>query len=208
MEKVYVKSCICFEIPRLAVDAALMGASHKFVYEGHNILISLPNKEQADISDSDEEVATACEWPANDRDSPIAYNIYKVELEVDLNEYILIPECVHGNHHNIANFREDATNQEKVTSVIKKHSEIQNLAYQYWLEILRWSTNEPSIGIKFRNTSKITQIAVCLLNKENDQIVASSVDPISLFISIFLLLLSNGNLLKINYLKNLSFQCI
>lgn len=185
MEKIFVKSCVCFATPNFAVDATLMGASHEFVYEGHNIKISLPNKEQADINDRDEEVATGSRWLANDRNTPVEYTILKVELEVDLNESILVPECVFSEkkNHNIAVFSGDSVNYKNVMSVIQKHSEIQNLAYLYWLEILRWSTNKPSIGMKYGNTSKISKIGVCLLNKENDQIVASSHDPISAYLN-------------------------
>lgn len=147
MKEIYAKSWMRYLTPELGVVSELMGARHEFTFDGYEIKVILPTKDQADKSNEHDEVAIANAWKMDTPKDPFEFAILQVDVEVNLIEKVLVPEgATDSMKVYIRAFDNDPINKEKISNIAKKYAEISNKAFQYWLDLLRWSKNYPFFG--------------------------------------------------------------
>lgn len=147
MKEISAKSRMCYLTPELGVVAELMGAMHVFTFEGFEIKIILPTKDQADRTEQHDQVAIATAWKSETPKDPSGFEIVQVNAEVNLNEKILVPEdATNSMKVDIRAFDNDSVNKVKISNIAKQYAEISNNAFQHWIDLLRWSKNYPFLG--------------------------------------------------------------
>jgi hypothetical protein len=128
----------------LSVAAEVMGSIHEFCFENLQVTIRLPAREDAKRDEKSDEVARLSCWSSISNE-PIAYDVSKIDINVIYPETISVPKEALSNPPNQYDHFSDQ--QEKtVEHVCNQLSGVAERAFQYWLEILRWVSNNAMIG--------------------------------------------------------------
>lgn len=135
MRRLYSQSH--FNTRGLNVVPSLMGKAHAFSIEKSAITVSLPNMSDATESrnapaEVDERITATNE--------PVSYSIYEIVVEISNNVELALPHEVLSRHPNAYDlFTEDE--QAQLDRVVKGHESIAKNAFQYWLRIARWTSD-------------------------------------------------------------------
>jgi hypothetical protein len=127
------------------VKADLMGATHEFLFENHRVLVRLPRVEHADRDENKyDEVARLSSYRGDSKE-PLTFTIIKVDVEVDVIGKISVPDDALTKPPS--QYEAFSVEQKKVVDEIcESHPGIAERAFEYWLEILRWSSGFALIG--------------------------------------------------------------
>lgn len=179
MKKIYARSWMRYLTPKLGVKSELMGTRHEFTFDGYEIKVILPTKDQADRKDGHDEVARANAWKIDAPEDPFEFKIFQVDVEVNLNEKILVPEgATDFMKVDIRVFDNDPINKENISNIAKKYAVISNKAFQYWLDLLCWSTNYPFFGKQEQIQSNSSGWGIYLQDMQTGNNVFNLHDPI------------------------------
>lgn len=128
----------------LYVDAGLMGRSHTFEFKGASITISLPPTAAADRSEEYDEVARAVTWKGA---PPVVwkYAVTGVDVHVDKGGDEDVPTEVLELPVNAFDVVPPAT-QRRLNEHCEHHRQIAEVAFEHWLSVLRWTTDNFAIG--------------------------------------------------------------
>ncbi|MBA3756002.1 MAG: hypothetical protein H0X02_07165, partial [Nitrosomonas sp.] len=172
-----------YSTPKLGVESDLMGARHEFTFDGYEIKVILPTKDQADRTDGRDEVARANAWKIDAPKDPFEFAILQVDVEVNIKEKVIVPEgATDSMKVYIRTFDSDPINKEKISNIAKKYAEISNKAFQYWLDLLRWSKNYPFFGKQKPSQPNSSGWGIYLQDMKTGNSVFNLHDPI--FISL------------------------
>jgi HEPN domain-containing protein len=144
MPDITAKSWNRFVTEKFFVNAELMGSEHEFDYEKHHITVRLPKTEDADRDETYDEIAYAISNHPDTKE-PLIFTITKVDIEIEIPYLVSVPEEALTNPSNqIDHFTKE---QQKIAdSLCETHSSIAERAFDYWLEIIRWSSENAMIG--------------------------------------------------------------
>lgn len=122
----------------------LMGQSHEFSFRGHPIMIELPPLES--VNKSDDAAATCHSWFVVDENKiPAQYSIHRIRVKVGVsNPLLLNPDMLIRPMKAF-----DLLNDEErlvLDDLVDETSAIAIDAYEYWLSILRWISDDYRIG--------------------------------------------------------------
>ena len=144
MPKIPTKTWNRFITRNLNVAAEVMGSTHEFEFEGFHVTVRLPTQDDAKRDERFDEVARLTSWRSSTKE-PLVYAIDKIDVNVIYPESISVPEEALSNPPNQY---DHFTDQQKkvVENVCDKLSRVAERAFQYWLEIVRWVSNNAMIG--------------------------------------------------------------
>lgn len=142
MPKISAKTWNRFITTNLCVVAEVMGSIHKFDFEKHHVSVLLPKPEHADRGESFDEVARTY---TSDTKEPQLYSVAKVDVEITVPKKISVPEeALYNPPKQFEHFSEDQ--KQAADTVCEQLSGIGERAFQYWLEVIRWASNNAMIG--------------------------------------------------------------
>lgn len=146
MQEFQIRSWNRFYTRNLRITADLIGQSHEFFFSGASITIRLPGKEQVDRGPGFDEIASRGTYRLIDEvEVPQNYHIYKADVEVNLGAVALLDPAVltaQANAYELV----DGETQEKLNQDCEVHETIAAQAFEYWLSVLRWVSDDYSIG--------------------------------------------------------------
>lgn len=125
----------------------LMGTKHEFEFESYYITINIPSEDSVDRDERFDHVASLNCWREEDGVKvPLEYEIHKVDLSIEVKELQCIPEEA-SNTCNVDSSIYSKKQRDILDKVSDRYELIANRAFTYWLEILRWSSNTPLLGV-------------------------------------------------------------
>lgn len=142
-----------FTTRNFTVVPELLGLSHEFLFKNGQVKIELPSadnlpKEITDksISESRDSIITIRSYRKEDgRKIPIALLINSVDVEVCLNETITLPKEVLTRPTNPIDLLSEKQ-RTHLDQIGDSHIEFANEAFDRWIRILRWKSNNYSIA--------------------------------------------------------------
>lgn len=122
-----------------------MGAIHEFSFENHRVLVRLPRAELADRDQTKyDQVARISSYRADSKE-PLSFAVGKVDVEIEVLGSISVPDdALTGPLCKYKSF--SAEQRKAVDEICESHTGIAERAFEYWLEILRWSSGFALIG--------------------------------------------------------------
>ena len=127
----------------LAVVPEIIGSRHNFIFEDSTVTLSLPKA--TEVKEDLQFARVTVDERSGPNGDPIKYNVHQLDLTVDLNsELDLLDDVL--LRPIIAYDIIPATLQRELDVLTKKHEEIAESAYEYWLAIMRWVTDDYKIG--------------------------------------------------------------
>jgi hypothetical protein len=146
MATIAARSWNRFVVRNLSVVPKLLGAEHEFNYRGKNVTLLLPDLERkADGTLKNDEVLCNSWQKVNGKEIPLEYSILSVDLFVDVEGNIEIPDQalqMPPVQHKL--FSKELTSQ--LNSKSTEHEAIAKAAIQHWMRMLRWKTRIPYVG--------------------------------------------------------------
>lgn len=141
-KSVQVSSFERFLIRSLTVASDVMGKSHQFCYENCLIEISLPDLSEAKEGYEEGVKASKAGIFPEDNDS---YEIHEVNITVDKSQNVLIdPQSF--NYKPVASQLYTESERNGFDKKCDEYRIVAIAAYDYWLSVLRWVTDDFSIG--------------------------------------------------------------
>ncbi|WP_343733535.1 hypothetical protein [Acidovorax sp.] len=160
-----LKSWNRFRTPNLSVCTELLGRSHTFIYEGRRITVKLP-RAPAGKKDESSDRLSLVSWRPNGEDIiPLQYNIYSVDVSIDIDEEFRLPPEILTRNPNAL----DLLTTEQSTSLDRCTDESHFLslrAFDFWTRMMRWQTEQHLIGRDDPN-SPLTGMATYLVDKQS-----------------------------------------
>ena len=144
MPSIFAKSSHRFATNNLCVATEVMGKSHEFEFEGLTVRIQLPTQDEAE-KDQDNEVAQI-QGRKTETNLIVSFHILSVDLFVSLPNRINVPEkALTLPPKQIEHFTQEEISA--LDSITESHSQIAERAFTHWLQILRWCSDNPLIGL-------------------------------------------------------------
>jgi hypothetical protein len=145
MPDIVAKSWKRYATPHFLAEADLMGASHEFLFERHHVIVQLPQAEHADRDEHKFNPVARVRAFRADTNEPLTYLVAQVELEIHILDSISVPD--EALVKPPCQYDLCSTEQRKVVDdICQFHPLIAERAFEYWLEILRWSSGFALIG--------------------------------------------------------------
>lgn len=144
MPNISTKTWNRFITRNLSVAADVMGSTHEFDFEGFHVTVRLPTQVESKRGDRFDEVARLTSYRA-DTNEPLVYTIEKIDVNVTYPESISVPEEALSHPPNQYDHFSDQQ-KNAVENICDRLSGVAERAFQYWLEITRWVSNNAMIG--------------------------------------------------------------
>jgi len=142
-----------FTITHFTVAPELLGLSHEFLFKNGQVKIELPPADnlpkeitEESIMESHNSILTIKSWRVeNGRNIPTKIEVKSVALQVCLNETITLPHEVLTRKPNPVDLS-SKQQQTQLNQITDFHTDLASAAFEWWLRILRWKSNDGSIG--------------------------------------------------------------
>ena len=127
----------------LAVVPEIIGSRHNFVFRNSTVTLSLPKA--TEVKEDIQFAKVTVDERTGPNGDPIKYNVHQLDLTVDLNSELDLVDDVLLHPINAYKII-PLTFQRELDVLAKNHEEIAESAYEYWLAIMRWVTDDYKIG--------------------------------------------------------------
>ena len=122
----------------------VMGATHRFIFDGSAIEVTLPSEERAAPSSKRDQVASA--GPIDPTtNKPKYYSVAKVDVAAHLNCSVVLPSQILNVPPTAFDLVTDDT-KEILKTEIQKHGELAIRAFNHWISIVQWVAADFRIG--------------------------------------------------------------
>ena len=143
--KVNLISWTRFITRSFAVVPELLGLACEFPFEKAQVRIELPSKDNLDNNSEDSNIALISYKEENGRKIPLQVAVDSVDVLVNLNESIPIPEKVLTRPPNAIDLLTEKQ-QQKLNDLADEYGNIASRAFEQWIRVLRWKSRNGSIG--------------------------------------------------------------
>lgn len=128
------------------IKPELLGRFHRFPFKNAIVTIRLPKKNQVDRTPNFDEIASRGAYRVVDGiEIPQGYYIHKVDVVVDLCAVASLSPAILTRHCNAYELVEPEM-QERLDGYCVDHEAIAAQAFDYWLSVLRWISDNYAIG--------------------------------------------------------------
>lgn len=142
-----------FRTRSLLITPEVVGRKHEFQYNDHLIIVSLPTlnmltplDELVKLEQYDDVLLFYDAYnEENGEKHPIFYYVGYVEVTTDNVKTISLPEEILNHAPNAYNFLSEES-QNRLNKIATNQGEVAEGAFNFWLEMIRWKSNSPSIG--------------------------------------------------------------
>ena len=145
MPDIVAKSWRRYAVIHFSVEPDLMGASHEFLFEQHRVTVRLPRRETVDRDEPKFNPIAFVKSFRAETNEPLEYLVAQVELEIHILgsisvpvEALVKPPCLYELF--------SIEQRKSVDDICEIHPPIAERAFEYWLEIIRWSSGFAVIG--------------------------------------------------------------
>jgi len=132
-----------FSLDRLCIIPELVGAKHRFVFEGRNVTLTLPDVDHVDLPFEQRRLHLH-KWRSEGM-VPLEYQVYDLDLETEVADSVRVPEEVvrlAPNQFHLLTPQERA----HLDKVVAEAGQFLRAAFGYWLRVLRWKSAIAYIG--------------------------------------------------------------
>lgn len=144
MPEISAKTWNRFVTTNMHVVAEVMGSIHEFEFEKHRVSIRLPKKEHIERGKGFDDVGHLASF-LTETEEPLLYGVAKVDVEVSVPKIVNVPEeALSSPPKQVKYFSEEQ--RKVVDAVCDDFTGIAKRAFQYWLEIIRWVSDDALIG--------------------------------------------------------------
>jgi len=145
MPDIVAKSWNRYVTTHFCVKADVMGASHEFSFENYRVFVRLPRSDHADRDERKYDQVARVSSYRTDTKEPLAFTVESVDLEIDVPGSISVPD--EALVKPPCQFESFSSEQKMVVGEIcDSHPAIAERAFEYWLEVLRWSSGFALVG--------------------------------------------------------------
>ncbi|WP_198118383.1 hypothetical protein [Massilia rhizosphaerae] len=128
------------------IEPELIGKFHKFQFANATVTIRLPKKSQVDRPSRFDQIASRSAYRVIEGiEVPLYYHVHKVDVEVNLGAVATLNPAVLTQHCNAYELVTPDV-QEQLNSYCVNHQVLAAQAFEYWLSVLRWTSDNYSIG--------------------------------------------------------------
>lgn len=148
----------------LEIAPSLVSASHSFIFEGYAIEIKLPKRPKKKDWNKERSPITCWGWRIRGKVAiPLSYSVHKIEVTLDTGKERKIRKDAIGLV-NIGLFSKRERTSLKTFG--HRYNDILDAAYEYWIDVMRWCTAQPTIGHPYHQMG-ITDSGVNLIDIKN-----------------------------------------
>lgn len=135
-----------FAVNGLSATTSVLGRSHQFDFDGHQITLTLPFKSRDDAEDWEVETRRTS-WTSTDPENPdtTINEVYRVELRTDIKETLSINETALSDPYKTRNATPKETKE--LNSVASEYTQRLVGAWEHWQSVVRWVAGPRSIGV-------------------------------------------------------------
>jgi len=142
-----------YDVEGLAVSPDVIGLKHVFRLGEAEVEIQLPSKNAANRKISDPDASVSSWWAADN--SPIQYEIHRLNTVVRISKTITLPiDILELNLNSIDLISGDQ--KEDLEKFCEEHNHLAERAVEYWLSVLRWTTEDPQIARPYFASNSIS----------------------------------------------------
>ena len=143
-----------FTTINFAVVPELLGLSHRMPFKNGQVKIELPSRDhlpkqitnKSVISSRDSVIRISSYRQKNGLKIPLSLWIEYVQVQVSLGQTITLPKQVLAGPPNQLDFL-SPQKRLRLKQIMKSHEELANEAFDLWIRILRWKSNDGSIAM-------------------------------------------------------------
>jgi len=144
--ELFVVSWNRFLTKNLVIKPELVGSSHNFTYQQHNIRIRLPSTDHLPTKPLEGDLLSFNVYRnVGDRIVPQEYWVHAVDVEVVIPEPVSVTQEVLNRSPNAYDVVPQAR-QNQLNRIAEKNTNIAEKALDRWMRTLRWKCNDSSIG--------------------------------------------------------------
>jgi hypothetical protein len=140
---VRVNSFHRFSLDRFGVTPELLGGAHKFVLDGHQMTLSVPKADKESVPLHQRRVE-CWKWKTAGK-IPLEYMIYSVDLEIEIDRALRVPDAViqlPPNQINLFTIEE----QGRLNSIVSDAAVLAKKGFEHWISVIRWKSGIGYIG--------------------------------------------------------------
>lgn len=129
-----------FHTPNLSIEPSLVGARHRFSFEGCTVTVGLPNAPRPDLDD--QETISFSSWREVDgKKVPLMYSIGEVQVTVSIAGSHSLPSEMLDRPPNAFDLLVESR-QRGLNALAMEHYLIAERAFDRWARTLRWKTGQ------------------------------------------------------------------
>ncbi|WP_316189743.1 hypothetical protein [Bradyrhizobium sp. SZCCHNS1054] len=137
-----------FALERLCIVPDLVAAKHEFMFGGKKAIITLPPLEKESVPYEQRRIE--CRAWKTDWHVPIEYDVHSLDVEIEVEEPISVPEALRQLHPNQYELLQPPE-REQLDKIVSETGAELHKAFAHWLRVLRWKSEigyigEPSIS--------------------------------------------------------------
>jgi hypothetical protein len=126
------------------ITSDLLGSSHRFQFKNYQVSVLLPEQANFEVQEYDQAVVYS--WQEQDgKRMPVGIAVKSVDVKVQLVEDVSIPESMLQVPLNAYDLVSEE-HQTRLNNLCYMYEDIAKEAFDLWIRILRWKTNNGSIG--------------------------------------------------------------
>lgn len=133
-----------FDLDRLCITPELVGAKHKFFFEGLQFTVQLPAVVDREDVPFELRRLHLHKWQTKGN-VPLEYEVHNLDVEVALVDSVRVPEEIlrlHPNQFDLIPPNE----QTRLNKLVAEGEQALRSAFSYWLRVLRWKSGIGYIG--------------------------------------------------------------
>jgi hypothetical protein len=132
-----------FSLDRFCITPELIGAKHEFVFEEMPVTLRLPPLHKEEVP-FDQRRIDCYLWKSAGH-VPVEYQVNNVDVEIELEKTIRVPEQVLKLHPNQFNLFEQHE-QKQLNKTVAETGDVAARAFELWLRVIRWKSAIGHIG--------------------------------------------------------------
>ena len=136
----------------LLVSSRVLGKRHEFKFEKHNVEVALPNPDIAEVAEEPSMLSQAEKYrvaiagrSTDDQNMPTRIAIESADIVIQLPMKVEIDLRMLETPPNRPEFAGEEQVQE-LNALSEEYSNLASRAFEYWLRVMRWKSEDPTIG--------------------------------------------------------------
>lgn len=166
MQTIEISSWNRFITRDFVITPELLGKSLGFTFRNHIIRIELPSSDKINRDKGYDEMVSVRVRRSEDNE-PLEYEVHKVDVIVTFPMKHQIPSEV-LTRNLIAYELFTSEEQEKLNDITWKHEVIAEHAFNYWIGVTRWITDNSNIG-QFERVDKLSDWRTYLMESKSEK---------------------------------------
>jgi hypothetical protein len=141
-----VDVCVRFATPELVIAPELIGLKHEFIVDACAVSVCLPSASDDERNGGNR--LRLIRWiNQNGAPTPLEFYVTSVDVRVSVDSTVLVPKNVLTSNPNAYDYV-SGKQQEHFNGIAVRHESVAEHAFDEWVRVLRWKTNNGRIARK------------------------------------------------------------